>query len=324
MHKLYLVGALIIAAIGTGDLINLGTITVVSCDDIGPFEAFQNNSEFSFTYKLSKNSNGVVESLVAANPETNETYYTSKKSSHSLSKNAEYTVIFPLLTKAYFGKEGIKLTIDITTVTGSLFNQSITIYPIEKSAKNIVLEDIKRLESKSVVGRFEKIRPALLYDDFNFCNLDNFLSPDLYYVLDIQMFSFLYNYQKLEYQSAKVLIEDKENELKFLKHEKEYATLDLEINCNKNSINFKYKKQLYVDRLTLETSDYYIPGFVKTNNLFFPVNKREKFYDSKIQIYIGGCGYNKFDLFFDIYYLMSRELIGNCHNSDYCVRGEIE
>ena len=102
------------------------------------------------------------------------------------------------------------------------------------------------------------------------------------------------------------------------------AVFDLEIYKIGKNLYFKHKNRLFVNRSNLESSSYYIPGYVESENLFFPVNSKEKFLGSNIELVVNDFGYNKFNLVFDLKYDKAQNLIGNCINSDYCVVEGVE
>jgi hypothetical protein len=100
--------------------------------------------------------------------------------------------------------------------------------------------------------------------------------------------------------------------------------LDMSIASVTNEIkNFRLKNSIYVDRLTLDVCNYKYKDYEVSRTLYLPINRKKDFVGSTLRIDLLGCGYNKYDFTFDLTYDVSRNLIGSCHNSDYCIKGEI-
>ena len=60
------------------------------------------------------------------------------------------------------------------------------------------------------------------------------------------------------------------------------------------------------------------------NMFYFPINKKKEFLGASFKIVLADCGLNKYNLNFLITYDIFRDLIGNCYQSDYCVKGMVE
>ena len=81
---------------------------------------------------------------------------------------------------------------------------------------------------------------------------------------------------------------------------------------------------MYVNPYTLEMSSFKMQNEVKTNKIYFPVNKKKDFLGEKFNIVVSNCGLNKYNLIFEITYDVFRDLVGNCSNSDFCIKGTVE
>lgn len=299
-------------------------IIALECPSIGPFEEFGEDVDISFTYQISKTVNDIFEEFKVLNAETGKVYANYKKAQHTLDAKQDYIVSFTLKNSYYLSSDGLKLEFRIKTNNEILHESSGTIYPIERKTIYVYKQMTSTLKSRPLLLEIKNGNVVSSRDEFDFYNTYATYDSDLHYGLDLSPFGFLYNSKILKYESAQLFIEDKNNVFQNLKHSSGKVCLDLEINNTGKIMTFKYKKMLFVNSSSLDMSEYPMPGYVQTSDLFFPVNSKEKMIGSKIELVINGCGYNKYTLIFESKYDKSHSLIGNCHNSDYCIVGEIE
>lgn len=322
MRKIYLSCALILAL---ANLIpSTTTISYFEIGPIGPYESFEQDTDISFSYKLNKSMSNVIETLKVRNAKTNQTYYTISKASHKLTKNVLHEVTFPLKTHLYLGNDGLNIQIDIKSNDETLLFKNAIIYPKENKTIYVSKDNVARLQSKNVGFEMTAKDTNYVYDDFNFYDLENYQFFDLFYGFGLSPFSFLYNSENLNYKSAQLSFSDKSNVYKNMSHQNGRINLQLDIINQGKAKIFKYHNQLYVNRVNLDISDYYIPGYEETEELFFPVNSKENFAGTEFEIVINECGYNKYNLVFNLTYDDQHYLIGNCFQSDYCIIGEVK
>ena len=80
---------------------------------------------------------------------------------------------------------------------------------------------------------------------------------------------------------------------------------------------------MYVNPQTLDMSLVKYDGFVATKYFYLPINKIDLLLDQIFTIHFDEFGYGKSNFSWDMRYLNNRNLIGDCDNSDYCIKGEI-
>ena len=325
MRKLYLASTSLLALANLVGAVPTPTVTLsVETSLIGPFEEFQEDSEFTLSYTSNVTILSVSEMIRVKSTIDNRSYYISSKPAHKSTKSQSNVAVFPLKTHSYFGPTGFVIQIVISDSNGTLYDKSITLYPIEKQTVNVTNSETKMFQSEKVAYQIRGKRISSKYDDFNFVNFKDYVDAYLFYTLDVSRFNFLYNQTTLEYESAYLSFPDEKNKFKYLDHKDGKINLQLEIVNDGETKSFKYKNPFYVDRHNLDTSSYYISGFSKVDKPYFPVNSRDDLLGTEFQIILSGCGYSKYDFIFDITYDVFREVIGNCFSSDYCVIGEIE
>ena len=304
--------------------INLSSspITRVDSDIIGPFNKFQEDEVITITYQTSGNVE-IYEELRYSDPVSGTNYGRTKKAVHKTPKFLN-SIKFTLPLKKYFGDNGLKFTFTIFSKGNeTLYTNSFTLNPRDERVINVTKDKVQRIESKEVACKFENSVVSTYKDDFNFVGFKDYIDTENYYKLDVKKNYFLYNYDTINYESATLTIEDQNNVFKYMSHTNGNISLNLELTNSKTKKGFKYKDNLYVNRLTLDTSTYKMTDFVKTKMLYLPINSKKAFLGSKMHINVYGCGYNKYDLTFDMNYDVARNLIGNCYDSDYCIVGEI-
>ena len=323
MHKPFLLGTVLLALLSVSKPVPTPVQVMVNYENVGPYEAFQENSIFSFTYSVSKTAYILTEILEIRNPKTNALYSSTKNATHSLNARTRYNVSFNLKTKNYFGNDGMNITVIIMSGENSVYENSFTLFPMEKRKVYVNKDNVERLKSEvvSLKGSINKV--SLIYDDFNFYNIERNPQTYLFYGLNLSLFTFLHNSKVFDYESAILSFDDPNNVFEFLEHKDGKIYLEMDINDYEESKTFKFHNQLYVNRSNLKVSNQKLPGFVESDDLFFPVNSKKYVKDCNFELTVYGCGYNKYDLVFSIDFDDTKSLIGNCYQNDYCVVGEI-
>ena len=100
--------------------------------------------------------------------------------------------------------------------------------------------------------------------------------------------------------------------------------LGLSLALESNYYCFSYSTQLYVDKKTLNMSNTPRDGFLATNNFYLPINRKHDLLDMPIRFEIKKLGMSNITLSWTTKLSMTGNLVGNCHNSEYCITGEIE
>ncbi|MCQ2086941.1 MAG: SRP9/SRP21 family protein [Bacilli bacterium] len=323
MHKSLLVGAVGILVGAVAPPIDEEKINLnITCSQFGPYQAYQSDTTIGFKYSLGAFRDSVYEEMRVYDPVSNTQYYKVTKAKHDVGKYETVSVNFDLRLSGYFDYRGLKIRFYIYYNTTSIYDKSVTIYPIEKSTVYVYEDNVKRLTSKNVAFKLGSRSVSTFYDDFNFVNTNDFIDADSYYSLDLKSLNFLYNQSAMSYSSGTLSVYDPKMNLKHFDHVEGKVTLPIEV-INKEEVKgFKFKDSFYVDRLDLDTSTRYIPGYVLSQDFYFPVNKKRDFLGTKIEIILKDCGYNKYTLIFRVNYDVYRDLIGSCNESDYCVKGK--
>lgn len=322
MHKiirLSILGLLTFATFPTGRTPK----SIISSDLNGPFQQFDDEAEIFFKYSLNVKCDGMSEELKLCNPTTGAMY--SKQTTAKHSHTTSYTNVgFEVDLSKWFGNAGLTFEFSVFYSGTVIQKVSATIYPYEGYSTDISKTNTKRLQGRNVAFKVESNVVKTYADDFNFTGLKNYIDADNYYSLSLRNIEFLHNSQKFFYTQAYMQIKDKNQLFKNMPHTNGNIILPLVIENDEETKSFKFKNKFYVNRLTLEISNVKKDGYVETEKFFLPINKKKDFIGTEMKIVISNCGYSRFNLMFDISYDVSRGLIGDCSNSDYCIKGEID
>ncbi|MCR5308764.1 MAG: hypothetical protein K6E21_01465 [Bacilli bacterium] len=322
MHKL--LATSLLAFVLTGGLVQEeNSVMSVDSDVIGPFKAFQDDETISFSYSLRYIPNSVYEELKISNAKTGRGFSLETKASHALSgKKGE--VMFNLPLRNFFGKDGFRLSFSIY-IDGVLSNTSHAyIYPIDSRTVNVTKDKIDGLVSSNVSFQFVGKKVVSFYDNFNFIGFKDYIDAENYSFIDLKSNTFLYN-NTLEYSSAELYIYDPEKKFQYLKHDRgNNVIFPLTLNNELEIKNFVLGRNYYVNPYNLQTLTIKSLDTIQTNLIYLPINSKSSFLGSNMKIVLNDCGLNKYKLIFDITYDVSRNLVGNCSDSDYCVKGKVE
>lgn len=322
MHKLFATSLLAVALMN-GSVNNSASVKSVSTEMIGPFKEFDEDTTIKFTYQLSSSLSSVHEELTYSNAKTGKAYGHSTLTTHYGSTGVT-TVQFPVSLSKFFSTEGLKFKFTIFSNSSVISNSEVSIYPMEQKTINATGDRIKSLVSKDVAFRIENNKVITFHDDFNFVGFKDYIDADNYYSLDLRGNTFLYNNKELNYSSASLEFNDPKKIFKYLSHDsKGRVKINLSLTNDNEKKGLKLKDTYYVNPVTLEVSRYKIFDSIKCNMFYFPINHKREFLGASFNITIADCGLNKYNLIFPITYDIYRNLIGNCYDSDYCVKGTI-
>ena len=323
MHKL--LATSLLAVVLMGDIVPDGNSVIsVESDVIGPFKEFQRDESISFRYTLKKQSSNVYEQLKIYNAKTGRGFSIQTKAAHAVG-SGQVEVTFNLPLKDFFGKDGFRLNFYIYDEGELLSTSYAFIYPIDSQTINVTKDNVESLSSSNVAFRFANKSTISYYDDFNFVGFKDYIDAENYSCIDLSSNKFLYNSNILKYSSADLYIYDPGKKFEYLKHNRENKVIfPLLINNQGENKNFVFEKNYFVNPYNLQTLTIQTPDTIQTNRIYLPVNSKSSFLGSKMQIILNDCGLNKYKLIFDITYDISRNLVGGCSDSDYCVKGKVE
>ena len=159
---------------------------------------------------------------------------------------------------------------------------------------------------------------------FDFTDLNEYISTKENNVLDLSSITFRYmNGYEFIAEAAELHIIDYENVYpRLLKQDKEIV-LPLTVISANNEISFAINKKLYVNTSTLDMANIPISGYIKTTDLYVPINKEDALSNDEIYISIVNAGYSNSDIKIPLDFYFNHHYIGECYNSDYCVHGGI-
>lgn len=323
MHKL-IATSLLAALLIDGSVVNSGSVKLVYTDMIGPFKEFDEDTKIKLYYRLTSTLSSIYEELRCYNASTGAAYSKTTKKQHYASTGT--TVIeFPVSLSKYFSSSGLKFEF-IIYQSGTVISRSdATIFPMEQKSINVTKDKIKSLVSKDVAFKIENNSLITYHDDFNFTGFKDYVDADNYHSLDFRGNTFLSNQKNLSYSSASVAFTDPKKVFKYLSHDNS-GKINIKLNLTEDNEKkgFKVIDNIYVNPYTLDIATYQIPEGIKTNKIYFPVNKKNEFLGETFDIVLSNCGLNKYNLIFQITYDVFRDLVGNCSNSDYCIKGNVE
>lgn len=323
MHKL-IATSLLAALLVDGAVTNTNVIRTVNSDMIGPFKEFDEDTKIKFSYRLNHNLDKVYEELRCFNATTGDAYSKSTRTIH-YTGTGTVSFEFPVALSKYFSSNGIKFQLTIYSDNIVISRSIASIYPIEEKDIHVTRDKIKSLVSKDVAFKIDNSNMITYRDDFNFTGFKEYVDADNYHSLDFRGNTFLCNQENLNYGSASLAFIDQKRVFKYLSHDSNgKINIKLVVAENKEKKGFSVLDNIFVNPYTLDIATYKIPEGIKINKIYFPVNKKIEFLGKTFSIVLSKCGLNKYNLIFDITYDVFRDLVGNCSNSDYCIKGMVE
>lgn len=292
---------------------------------IGPFEQFDDDYEMTGNIIPKTSIPNVKERLsVAVSGYSYSKYITTK--GHDVYESVVYQLTFKLPLKTMFGPDGIDCLVefldnDYRTIQSFSFSlkpiKKVSIDPHDYLSSYFFIKDtiVDPDNYKNSVGE------KFMFDGFiDYFNVDN------YYRLDLRNIYLTYSCLKPGLPVEAVLhFDDYDNLFPLLDITGEVSCFEIPLvaEINGDKVNFKIRRTLYVNPSTLEMSLRAKPNYVPTHYFYLPINKMTELFNQKFTLKVTSFGYNQTSFNWDLRYLNNRGLVGDCHNSDYCVRGEV-
>lgn len=189
------------------------------------------------------------------------------------------------------------------------------------SKKEIVGDD-KTLVSNTDILCFSPLKSWYTEKEtITFYGFEELYIPKYYHKLDISDFKF-----KTDNSSGaplicegQFLISNNNGVFNALNSDEEYARLKLKCALNGNFYELKFDENLFVNRETLKMGNRRKLGYVKTEHLFLPINEMKNQNEYECTIILTKLGIDRDKLTFSFKYNALLNVIGDCHNSEYCV-----
>lgn len=292
---------------------------------LGPIEVGGEDIEFKGSITPTKYYASIRESFYVYVKGESTPCSLQRKAFHGASSNKAISLTFTIPVKDYCTPVGFSCTFQVVDSRDQeLQSFSFDIKPISPSFIN----------SKDYTKNFCSFPGTLVDPDspntvviesfmFNKC-LDYF-NVDSYYRLSLDGILLNYSCGKISTRGQAYL--------SFIDYDHLFPDLDddqlipevripLKIQ-NKKGIIFAFPDKMYVNPASLSMSLEPKPGYKQTTNFYLPINGRSKLLDRKFTLEVIDFGHNKTSFNWDIYYTNTRDLFGECSNSDYCVIGEV-
>ena len=163
-------------------------------------------------------------------------------------------------------------------------------------------------------------------EKFMFSEFPDYIDADYYHRLDIKNLKMSY-YAPNIMKNAKGYLRfyDYYNIFPYLDNNETVPYFDIPVIAKEknNEIYMSFSGNFFVNIQTLEMSFVKRGGFVKTNYFYLPLNKSNQLLDQMFTLHFDSFGFGETSFSWDMRYITNRHLVGNCDDSEYCVKGEI-
>ena len=293
---------------------------------IGPLEIGGEDYTFTGTARASRNMSGVRESFYVYITGQSTPVYFTRTAAHSVSSRAAVDLTFTLPVKDYLTSAGFTCSLEVTNSSDSIVQRlSFNIKPITESTINVNNYTSSYCSFPDTIvdpdGSY-----ATPYERFMFDNFIDYFDVDNYHRLIIKNQKITYACSK-PYSGGTAYLHFVDNDRLFpdLDDRRKVPEVLIPLRIIQDGgVYFDFPSNMYVNPQSLSMSLTAKPGYMLTNYFYLPINKRSKLVDRKFTLRVKDFGHNKTSFTWDIYYTNTRDLIGDCSNSDYCVVGEVD
>lgn len=222
----------------------------------------------------------------------------------------------------------IKNTIRITTSSGKIGTETVVEKEINLVSENMINLNDDDMSQSSTKYLTYSTKEGYTYrsEKLEFVNFYDYYVPDYYHKLDIRDFK-IHNdpLTKLDLQTGDgyLILTNSGKGFEKLCGGKKSCTLNVEIiNDGSNYYHLEFKDKLYVNKYDLTMSKTKEKDYVETKYIYFPRNGYRSQEDYNLMILLNGVGVNRDNFYLNFKFKAIQNLIGDCHNSEYCVTVE--
>ena len=310
---------------GTGHIGKIAT-DYFSCPIYGPFQVGDPDFNATFAYRADIDNQQILERLrifTASGELLNAQTNTAK----TYEDNALEEVTFQVPIRNCLSIKGITLKFEILAKSNRaiLKTYSATIYPLSIPNNNYQYYRNHIYESLPIGFYGDGQGMHAIKETISFSNLGDYLESDYYYRLDVKDKGFSYESAfTITYKSLNLRFEDHENLFPYYSHDaNENVIIPLDIINNRGRLSFKYKRNFYINKRTLETGDTYREGFIFSPSFYLPINGKEHF-DNKI-LYLDFVEFSKskITMSYPLRYISGKAIVGTSPEGEYYISGGI-
>ena len=165
---------------------------------------------------------------------------------------------------------------------------------------------------------WEQKKTNYIFEDF-----DNYYVPDYFQKFDLSDFSITIPDDEREFFgfTAKLVIEYKNGVFDNISGADDgYVEFPLKTRITNSKYHLLLENNLYVDPNTLNLSSQKLDGYVLTKHIYFPLNSMKNQDDYYCYFMFENFGIDKDSIFHRFHIKALKNIVGDCHNSKYCVQ----
>lgn len=316
---------LIVSAIPQGNQI------IVTSGVYGPYEARARDEEITIsllsTYSVTKNVKVFVHMQDSIHDDLNEDF-TSE--TISLEPKAAEEVSFNLRTSLCMSPFGMEISLIVQNADLGTNLKKIEFHLDPKSTLTLRAMDYinKKLVSDNVAFSFGGLvgSGVILYSEtYQFVNFQDYFPVDNYYRIDLDSFYFTYSFtRKFVFNDGFMEIDDPYDLFPLVpRNTRGYRHFPYTVIEKDGKFHLKFTS-LFVNPNNYNVTTSPMEGYVETSYLYLPPNQQEKIANCQFAFWLVDPGYNLYDFYWTVSYILPNNLIGDCRNSEYCVIGGVE
>ena len=297
-------------------------------DIYGPFSVGDPDFDAKFTYRADIDNQKIMERLLLCDI-SGDPYVSTNHAPFNYTNRALIETTFTIPIHRYLTDKGLTLKFQILNSSSMqvLKSYSVSIYPCVQAGWTYE-EYMRGLYITRNIGFYGNGKSLQgITEAYYFHHIGEYIDNDYYYRLDLN--NNYMNYDslfELTYDAINLKFEDSENAFPSLKHDsKKNVVIPLKATVDDEATaRFSIKNALYVNKLTLEMADSYQEGYIKTHDLYFPINKRDQLNEKMMYMEFVNYGKSKVNMTFPMQYLCGQPYIGSSANSHYFVVGGVK
>ena len=294
--------------------------------ELGPYTKYQSNSLINYTIKSTYTSEQTIYEIIRFGTPSNTNQQTVTKANHSISANGSYTGYVAVPTKTFLGDSGMTMSLEVYNSSGSQLRISVvTIYPIKSEVINPT-----RYSSSTYTCPRTKVTVTngltrYVNEEYRFTKVDDYFLTDIYYRLPLEQFEMQTTLDEstFTYSNAYLIIQGMEQYFPGLTYSNGQAKIPLEIKYNEGRLTLGLLNNMYVEPKLLFMSNVPRNNYRATKNFYLPINHCDDLMGASFNIQMNNIGLNKISFRWTTTLISGSPIIGDCHNSGYCVIGRV-
>ena len=305
-------------------------IFLIEFDNLGPYEKYQDNPDFTFTLTNKASTEYFAYVTVTMGNDDLPNCQVVELEKRAAQPGGKITYTVPLITRMVLGDDGMDISISVKrasrtnpTIKSLDASIGINIFPISRTVLDPYQISNSGYRSQNLIAKKEGDSLTYTSERIHFVDWEENIYTNIYHKIPFEDIEIAYvGLNEIQYKEANMIISGYQHLFPNLVYQDNKTKIPLKITKKGSDLLLSFKNTLFVHPKLLLTSLEPLEGYVATNSLYLPVNMFSKADGLRIGFEVKELGIDKISFSWSMGTDLISEWIGECSDSQYCIVGE--